>query len=582
MADGTACNDQNACSPTSTCQLGNCIGQSPKVCNDGNACTSDSCNTTTGACVFTAQSGTACSDGNACTGADLCQAGACKAGGQKVCNDGNVCSADSCDQASGLCTFTPIAGCGGNCATDLDCPSTGNFCTTEVCNLKLKQCIVQAVPNGSACDDGVACTVNDVCKNGACSSGGIKACTDGNPCTADVCKSGACGSAPLADGMACDDGVECTTGDVCNLGQCKGKSPAPADVMYGGPATDRAGAVAALADGFVLAGLTSSQGAGDSDALLVRTDMDGKSLWQKTFGGKSDDRAFAVVAAGNGIAWTGFTVSQGAGNADAWLMRIDGSGNPVWEKVFGGEQFDATYGLAALKDGGLALAGFTYSYGAGLSDAWLLRTDANGKMLWSKTFGGVGEDGAYAVVALPDNGLALAGVTDPGNGFHDAWLLRTDATGKLLWSQSFGDMGNDDASALVALSDGFALAGYTTAAGGDKDAWLVRTDAAGKQLWTQTFGGISDDVAHGLTTLPGGGFALAGATASQGAGGTDAWLIRTDATGKSLTQQTIGGPLDDVALGVVNTGGGVVLAGARGKTLIDVDAWWALVPAACQ
>ncbi len=223
VADGTVCNDNNACTSASTCQAGTCIGTGTKICNDGNACTFDSCNTQTGACVFNNQFGNACSDGNPCTTNDFCQQGTCHAGNQKVCNDGNNCTADSCDQASGQCLFVPIAGCGGNCNTTADCPATGNVCTTSVCSQTLKQCVVQNVQNQTTCDDGLPCTTNDACQNGKCLGGAQKNCNDQNNCTTDSCDAatGNCLHAPQT-GNQCNDGSPCTNNDTCAAGVCTG------------------------------------------------------------------------------------------------------------------------------------------------------------------------------------------------------------------------------------------------------------------------------------------------------------------------------------------------------------------------
>jgi hypothetical protein len=133
--------------------------------------------------------------------------------------------------------------------------------------------------------------------------------------------------------------------------------------------------------------------------------------------------------------------------------------------------------VAARQDGGLAVAGSTYSRGAGGSDAWVLRLAADGRPLWDETFGGPGEDEASAVAAMPDGGLAVAGSTySKGAGELDAWVLRLAADGRLLWDRTLGGEGRDRAQDAAALPDGdLAVAGSTASKGaGDLDGWVLR------------------------------------------------------------------------------------------------------------
>lgn len=220
-ANNTLCDDKNGCSGLSNCQQGVCTGANFKVCNDGNLCTNDACDAKTGACITTPNNGIACNDGNACTQADTCAGNVCNAGTPKACNDNVACTKDSCDVKTGNCVFTPIIGCAGNCAVDLDCPPSGNTCTSASCNAASKKCVLLPVANGLACSDGKPCTLVDVCKNGACESGAVKDCNDNNVCTTDGCDptSGNCLHVNLFVG-ACSDGDACTSGDTCVNGKC--------------------------------------------------------------------------------------------------------------------------------------------------------------------------------------------------------------------------------------------------------------------------------------------------------------------------------------------------------------------------
>ena len=204
-----------------------------------------------------------------------------------------------------------------------------------------------------------------------------------------------------------------------------------------------------------------------------------------------------------------------------------------WSQTYGGIGSDSAYALVQTSDGGYALAGSTDSYGAGSDDFWLVKTDANGTKLWDKIYGRTIFDFeyAYALVQTGDGGYAVAGDTyshgTPDS--HDFWLVKTDANGTKLWDKTYGGTNSDLAYALLQTDDGgYALAGYTYSFGaGSDDMWLVKTDANGNTLWNRAYGGTDSDSAFALLRTDDGGYALAGGTASFGAGSDDVWLIKT-------------------------------------------------------
>lgn len=306
---------------------------------------------------------------------------------------------------------------------------------------------------------------------------------------------------------------------------------------YGGPSIDDlALALVQTSDGgYALAGATNYSGIGIDNFWLAKTDAYGNTLWNKTYGRTNDDVAWALVQSSDGgYALAGATNSSSSGNSDFWLVKTDAYGNVEWNNTYGGPDWDAANSLVQTSDLGYAVAGLTYSFGAGGSDAWLVKTDANGNVEWNKTYGGQGDDVASALIRTSDGGYALAGITNSsGAGSQDFWLVKTDASGNLQWSKTYGGSGDDEASALIQTSDrGYALVGYTTSFGaGSEDFWLVRTDENGNQEWTKTYGGTDSDWAKSLVQTSDGGYVLAGTTYSFGAGSADFWLVKTDANG---------------------------------------------------
>jgi hypothetical protein len=301
--------------------------------------------------------------------------------------------------------------------------------------------------------------------------------------------------------------------------------------------------------------------------------------WSQTYGGTNLDDAVCVIETSDGgYALTGNTQSFGAGSTDAWLIKTDQFGNELWNKNYGGPNNDVALCVVVTNDGGYAIAGCTYSFGAGSGDFWLIKTDAAGTMLWSKTYGGTNIDGAYCIVQTSDGGYALTGSTASfGAGNDDAWLIKTDQFGNELWNKNYGGTNMEEARCVVVTSDGgYALTGYTTSYGvGSGDFWLIKTDAAGNTLWTKTYGGTNLDAAFGMVVTSDGGYALAGLTSSFGAGGWDFWLVKTDASGTMHWSQTYGGANYDYGCCVVETiDGAYALAGPTGSFGAGSNDFW--------
>jgi hypothetical protein len=342
------------------------------------------------------------------------------------------------------------------------------------------------------------------------------------------------------------------------------------DRTYGGAGIDVAEALVQTGDGgYALAGYTNSSGAGYNDAWLVKTDSAGNMMWNQTYGGISDDYAFALVQTNDGgYALAGRTASLGAGHYDFWLVKTDAAGNAQWSRTYGGTVWDDAHALVQTTDGGYALAGTTQSFGAGYTDFWLVKTDELGNMQWNQTYGGTETDVAEALVQTGDGGYALAGNTMSfGAGYADSWLVKTDSSGNMQWNRTYGGAGIDVAEALVQTGDGgYALAGGTIFSFGSNsvDAYLVKTDASGNLVWNKIYGGTDSEYAYALLQTGDGGYALAGYSDDY-AGNYSAYLVKTDASGTMQWNKTYGGTNDNYAYGLVQTGdGGYALAGIAG------------------
>jgi parallel beta-helix repeat protein len=308
--------------------------------------------------------------------------------------------------------------------------------------------------------------------------------------------------------------------------------------------------------------VTDDDGATDSVSETIFI-MLVEEEWSKTFGGSSYDYGYSVQqTTDGGYIITGETYSYGAGYSDVWLIKTDSEGNKEWDKTFGGSSSDDGNSVQQASDGGYIITGRTRSYGAsyGYYDVWLIKTDSEGDKQWSKTFGGDSYDSSYdcgsSVQQTSDSGYIITGSTESyGAGYYDVWLIKTDSEGDKQWSKTFGGDSYDYGSSVQQTSDsGYIITGSTESYGaGYYDVWLIKTDSEGDKQWDKNFGGSDDDRGYSVQQTRDGGYILTGKTESYGAGEEDVWLIKTDSLGNKEWDKTFGGSYDDRGYSVQQT-----------------------------
>jgi hypothetical protein len=252
---------------------------------------------------------------------------------------------------------------------------------------------------------------------------------------------------------------------------------------YGGAADEWASSVQQTPDGgYIVAGWTGSFGAG-GDILLIKTDANGNIIWAKTYGGTDyeDAPSFQQTSDG-GYILASYTYSFGAVNRDILLIKADANGNVQWAKTYGGTGDDLVSSVQQTSDGGYIVAGYTTSFGASSFEIFLIKTDANGNIIWAKTYGGTYWDEASSVQQTLDGGYIVAGFTPSfGAGGWDIFLIKTDANGNIIWAKTYGGASYDYSHSVRQTSDGgYIVAGYTYSFGvGYYDIFLIKTDANG-------------------------------------------------------------------------------------------------------
>ncbi len=342
---------------------------------------------------------------------------------------------------------------------------------------------------------------------------------------------------------------------------------------FGSSYYDDATAVIEVSDGgYVVAGSAGAldgdvdDHAGGLDVWVIKLNTEGHLEWNKTYGGTSDDFAQSIQETNEGkFIVAGYTkstdgdIAHNHGSEDAWLLEINELGELEWEKTFGGTSNERARSVLVTKDGGYVLGGYTASLDGDVSnnnggyDFWILKVASDGALLWEETYGGTGNDYAYATCLTVDGGYAMAGTTYSSNGdvveykggLNDAWIIKLNENGEMDWSQAYGGTSGDVFHAVTqAADDGFVMAGYSNSSDGDVgenngalDGWVLKSNSNGDLVWSQVIGGSSDDTLFAIDACSEGGVIVGGSVRSSGGilgdkiGHIDILLIKMDDQG---------------------------------------------------
>lgn len=310
---------------------------------------------------------------------------------------------------------------------------------------------------------------------------------------------------------------------------------------------------------YVLIGYTTSYGAGGYDMIITKLDRFGSHIWTRVIGDSLEDHAYSLVETNdNSLVVAGTTTSSGAGNYDIILVKLDANGSLIWTKTIGGANEDNAYHIIKTADDGFALAGGTRSYGNRHLDIFVVKIDSLANFSWATTMGwyfgnNPANEEAKAIIQTSDKGYAITGTSTSFAPNNEAIVLcKIDSSGNFLWHRNLGVTGGtayDAGNFLLETPDkGLVLAGETEdyTAGGGRDLLLSKFDSAGTHLWTRTWGGSGLDAALCVALTEDNGFMISGLTQSYGAGSDDIMLSKFDSLGNHQWSRTIGGLDSDI------------------------------------
>jgi hypothetical protein len=326
---------------------------------------------------------------------------------------------------------------------------------------------------------------------------------------------------------------------------------------FGGKRIDTAHSIQQTSDGgYVVAGETFSYGSGKADAYIIKLDSKGNMVWERMFGGKETDNAvFIEQISDGGYIVAGSTQSFGSGKADAYVIKLNSKGNKVWEKTFGGKEWDNAQAIQETSDGGYILAGSTNSFGSGKGDAYIIRLDGKGNKVWEKMFKGNDTARAHSIRQTSDGGYIFAGTTYSfASGGGEAYIVRLDSKGSKVWEKMFGEKGRGVAHDIQQVSDGgYVVAGQLSSVEPDKvAAYIIKLDSKGNKVWDKKFEIKDLDAAsfvsgkelkganaNSIHQTSDGGYIVAMYTYSK-MRIEDAYIIKLDTKGNNIWEKTIG------------------------------------------
>jgi hypothetical protein len=295
---------------------------------------------------------------------------------------------------------------------------------------------------------------------------------------------------------------------------------------YGWPLVDEPSQVRETSDGnYIIVGKTQAVLDSTYYVLLLKVTSDGDTLWTRTYGqGYWYSYGLSVEEVSSG----GYIISGGCGtytnSTEVFLIRTDSEGDTLWTRLHGTYTQEEGWSVQETYDGGFITAG------SRAGDVYLLRTDANGDTLWTKEFGGPSNDLGLSVKETPDSGFIIAGYTwSYGSGMSDAYFVKTDRNGDLVWQKAYGGSERDEVNTVVVTDDNhYVSAGLTESFGPlAANMWLVNMDADGDTVWTATYGGLGDDRASWGEETADGGFVLVGSTNSFGGPQQSVYVVKT-------------------------------------------------------
>jgi len=350
---------------------------------------------------------------------------------------------------------------------------------------------------------------------------------------------------------------------------------------YGGELIDWGNCIQMTSDGGYIISGTNFRNAWSlwySYFYLIKIDSNGNEEWHQIFGEYNSEHVAKSVqqTTDGGYIIAGF---QGVTfEYDAVVHKTDSEGKISWSCTFGDpNEYDNAQSIQQTSDGGYIITGMTNSYGAIGTDALLIKLDSNGRDEWIKTLGGSGSDTGYCVKQTSDGGFIIVGESDSFSDSGDVYLVKTDSSGNEEWNQTFGDIEWDGGYNIDLTSDGgYIITGWYGNENFNSDVYLIKTDASGNEEWSQVYDGGDYDEGYSVQQTTDGGYFITGLYTDPENYDPDVYLIKTDASGNEEWSKKIdNGNTEDVGYcGIQTSYNEYIVAGYTGFYMEEImDVW---------
>ena len=337
---------------------------------------------------------------------------------------------------------------------------------------------------------------------------------------------------------------------------------------YGGLGNDGGFGGCQTSDGgYIVTGKTSSYGSG-AQVYLIKTDRRGDTLWARTYGGAGWDQGNSVrQTSDGGYIVAGWTDSYGSTD-QVYLIKTDSNGDTLWTRTYGGPDWENGVDVRQTRDRGYVVVGCR-RIRPSIWDVYLIKTDSTGGLQWSRTYGGNRDDKGYSVEQTRDGGYILAGHYGyAGLPDYSVYLIKTDPGGDTLWTRTYypeGSLWNQGFDCHQTWDGGYIVIGFSLDQAIDVSVYLIKTDAEGDTIWTRTYGGNNWEMGNAVRPTYDGGYILAGVS-QDSTSGNDIYLIKTDGEGDTLWTGIYGGSGGDSPYEVLKASdGGYLVVGATGS-----------------
>jgi hypothetical protein len=326
--------------------------------------------------------------------------------------------------------------------------------------------------------------------------------------------------------------------------------------------------------GYIIAATTENSTVGDLDVEIIKTDDHGEIISTRTYGGSRVDFPNGILKTDGGDFFVvGYTQSFSGGDMNIYLLKLNQNGDTLFTKVYGGYGNDEGKDIIKTPDGNYLIIGASNSVSFTDNNIILIKINPAGDVLWTKYYGGPAYESARSVKVCPDGGYILAGKTAASpTSVAKIFLVKTNSAGDTLWTKSYSGPNSYEGKSIVANSDGtYTLAVDDSSAVSDSDVGIMKLDNAGGVIWSKNYGGSLKDIAKTLEATTDGGYILGCISRSFGWSNPDMWIIKLDANGDSPWIKNYGGTGHDHLHSIHQTGDGGYIAIGHARSF---SAYW--------